>query len=77
MKSAIECRFPACDIRSCDCTLRADMWLMRTGRHDHGAVSAMKRLEMENARLKARMEVLELIIEDYRNAQLTKSSGNG
>lgn len=69
MKSAIECTFPACDIRTCDCTMKADMWLMRTGRHDHGAVSAMKRLELENARLKARLEVLELIIEDYRSSK--------
>ena len=67
MKSAIECTFPACDIRTCDCTLKADMWLMRTGRHAHGAVSAMKRLELENARLNARLEVLELIIKDHRS----------
>jgi hypothetical protein len=43
------------------------MWLLRTGRHEHGAVSTIKRKDMEISRLKARMEVLELIIEDYRN----------
>jgi hypothetical protein len=69
MKSAIECTFPACDIRTCDCTMKADMWLMRTGRHDHGAVSAMKCLELENSILKSRIEVMELIIQDYRETK--------
>lgn len=69
MKSAVECEFPNCDVKTCNCTLRADMWLMRAGRHEHGAVSAIKRLELENARLKSRLEVLEMIIQDYRESK--------
>lgn len=66
MKSAIECEFPACDVRSCNCTLKADLWLLRAGRHEHGAVSTIKRLTLENAILQARLTVYEQIIQDYR-----------
>jgi hypothetical protein len=45
------------------------MWLMRTGRHQHGAVTTIKRKDMEIARLNARIEVLELIIQDYRESK--------
>jgi len=69
MKSAIECTFPACDVRSCECVLKADMWRMRAGRHEPGAVSAMKCLELENSILKSRIEVMELIIQDYRETK--------
>jgi hypothetical protein len=43
------------------------MWLLRAGRHEHSASSTIKRLQLENARLQARLNVLEVIIEDYRN----------
>jgi hypothetical protein len=64
-----DCTFPNCDMRVCECSIKNDMWLMRTGRHGSGAVSTIKRLEFENARLQARLEVMSAIIQDYRESK--------
>ena len=70
--SAQDCTFPECGLQ-CECVTKQDMWAVRAGRHSTGPVSTMKRLELENARLKARIETMEMIINDYRQSRSTKS----